>query len=549
MQQILGYKVLASAGNQAVYGAAGGVPIYATPSTPFEKARILIPAGNWAFFDPETSNTLSIAQIPTVNRVGIAVGVGKYVNGPSDNLRMTSYDFVSLCDIYEANVEPPRCPQVPKARVLFECLNCYDDVAIKVRWRNNNTEQNLGNNQWDEFTHYAKDICAACSNCSPADVSAAIACKLVESGEDQPYKYGKEGSWGYLPKPTKPYTVRRIAANELTYQYCLNPVANACAECVVVPAITGFTYTNGAGLQTVIFNGTTNPSNPAQTYLEQVDWVISQINDVIKDWGGKASKESGAEKNTCCPEKLNISSCFPITLLGQGAILIPTCNVVNPNLSAPNSAQCKDCTVPAATRTFAAGIEIEFHLDANECGCAPDILGKMSYGLEYDIEVFGIKSGSYAIVEDQATIIPENFGFQWVVKEFGQEIGGVGREEAYYNNYDAWFGQPMKDSKLLAIMSQCRTPYCSFHLGHSIEQSNISVQGDTYKPRWRSIFNIPSTDSVTLASFQDHFNAMLNARTCPIKRNVICWDTLTSTIVDDDQIEPGFNLSGVKYGE
>jgi hypothetical protein len=547
MQQTLGYKVLASAGNQAVYGAAGGVPVYADPSNPFKKARVLVPAGNYVFFNPDTNTTLSIAQIPTVDRIAIGVGVGPYVNGPSESLRLTSYDFVELCNINRANAEPPRCAQAPKVRVLYECVDCHDDVAIKVRWRNNNTEQNLSENQWDEFTHFAKETCAACGGCSPVDVSDAVSCKLVQSGEDQPYKYGKEGSWGYLKKPSRPYTMRRIRTGEITYQYCLNPVANACAECVVVPAITGFTYDAGAGPQQVLFNGTTNPSNPTQTYLEQVNWVIDQINAVIAAWGGKASKETGAEKNTCCPEKLNISSCYPITLLGDQQVVIPTCAVVNPNLTAPFSAQCRDCTVPANTRTYVAGVEIEFHLDPNECSCHTNILGKMSYAIEYDIEVFGIPKGSYQIVEDQAVIVPENFGFQWIVKEFGQETGGLGREEAYYNSYDQWFGQPMKDSKQEALMSQCRTPYCSFHLDHSVELSNISVSGDSYKPRWGSIFLVPSTDTVALASFQDHFNAMLTSRNCPVKTQVRCWDG--NAIIDDDQIEPGLNVSGRKYGE
>ena len=547
MQQTLGYKVLASAGNQAVY--AGGLPVWSTPNSPFEKARPLVPVGQWVYFNPDTGVSLALADVPTVDRLAIGVAVGTHVGGVADALRLTSYDMISLCDINYASAEPPRCPQAPKVRVLYECVDCHDDVAIKVRWRNNLTENNLSMNQWDEFTHFAKEVCATCGGCSPADVSDAVSCGLVKSGEDQPYKYGKEGSWGYLPKPPKPYTMRRIRAGEVTYQYCLNPVANACAECVVIPAITGMTYTDGTGLHTVNFTGSVNPANTTQSYLQQVDWIISQINNVISAWGGKASKESGGEKNTCCPEKLNVSSCYPFTLLGDQGLTINTCAVVQPNLTAPFSAQCRDCTVPANTRTFVAGVEIEFHLDANDCSCHPNILGKMSYGIEYDIEVFGIPNGSYTIVEDQAAVYPENFGFQWMTKEFGQEVGGQGREESYYNSYDAWFGQPMKDSKINGLMSVCTTPYCSFVLGHTIEQSNISVQGDVYKPRWESKFIIPSTDSVTLTSFQLYYNAMLAARTCPVKTSVVCWDVNTLTIVDQDQDETQPNYSGFKLGE
>src|SRR5690606_14757954 len=160
MSQISGYKILASSGNQPVY--AGGLPLYADPTNPFEKPQPLVPAGQYVIFDPLRNISLTLADIATRDRVGVGVGVGPIPGGVSESIRAVAYDMIDLCNIEAATAEPPRCPGAPKVRVLFECVTCHDDIAVKVRWRNNITENNLERNQWDEFTHFAKEICATC---------------------------------------------------------------------------------------------------------------------------------------------------------------------------------------------------------------------------------------------------------------------------------------------------------------------------------------------------------------------------------------------------
>jgi len=526
--QNVGFKKLVSSGNQVLYPA--DTPVFSVPTTSFgAPAKPLVKAGQWVWYNPETGVSVGSGALATMNQVAIGVGVGPHVGGPADFLQTCIYDAIDINGIDYSTVSPPRCAGAPSGRLLFDCLNCDSDIAVKIRYRNNNTEQFKDLNQWDHITLYASKACPSCDACTTADYSLAYACALEESLKVKPADFSKPtGSYGIPVSPTVPLSVTRISTGMTKYAFCLNPVVTTCSNCIKLDAIIGVRWV-GIGEEDAdvdtFFTNTVDPSDSTKTFKDQIDLIIDQINAdmAAKSLLGKAYRTHGAANN-CCPEKISIISCSAVKLLGgteEEAVAIDPCATGNMLAAVPIEAPCIGCDdeAPATTKTYAAGIEIAFDLEDYMCGCDIDLPGKAFHSIEYDVEVIGMDRAHYAWVEDQAMVMPQNSGYQLMHMELSEEIGGQGRNFDYYTLVRGWYGETIKTSRIKNLLTQCGDSYCVFTLGGGTLYSGISVQGDQYKPRWTQLFVIPSKDTATLTPFQTMYNAMLAQSKIPYKSN------------------------------
>lgn len=542
----VGFKVLASSGDQAIYTA--GQPIWSTPAVEHPNAEILplVKAGQFAFFDPLTGVSVNAGALASMNEVGICVGVGPRIGGPSKSLRMVIYDSLQINSIEYATVQPPRCATNPRGRLLINCISCDQPVGLTIRYRNSDTENSKDVNSWNRIDLTAKSVCNMCGDCTTADVSKAIACALEDSMKLKKPNYDiPSGDFPYINRDNPIVKITSIVAGQKGYNFCLNPVTAACGECIKLNAIIGIRWknadTSGETPEDIdtFFTNTVDPADTTKSFVDQLGTIVDQINaDILaNNFAGRAYLGHG-NQNTCCPNTLRIISCFDVVLLGgtQGSPTpINPCNTPANLLASQTIANaCKDCGDNAdTTKSFAGGLEIFFDLTDVTTGCLLDSGGRSFFGIEYNVEVTGIAPGEWMWIEDEELVLPENTGYQWMHIEAMQEVGGVGREEDYYNLSRGWYGEVVGSSRIKNLMAQGTESYCSFTLGGGTVRQTFVSNGSFFRGKWEQHFLIPSKDDTTIAGFQAYHAAMLSRDTVIVKGALNCK-------VDDDLLEGDF---------
>jgi hypothetical protein len=119
----------------------------------------------------------------------------------------------------------------------------------------------------------------------------------------------------------------------------------------------------------------------------------------------------------------------------------------------------------------------------------------------------GFRKKPWKVVEVQAMELPAGFGswIQW--QEYQNAPGGEGRRYRSSNYNRGTFYQPDKKSRVHAVTAKCSENYCSYYL-KSKSPSNAHTGPDGFVKQFSNI-HIPSTDSVTIASWEAFFTALL----------------------------------------
>lgn len=513
------FKVLASAGNQALYPS--GQPLFATavPENPLVPPRPLQKAGQLSFFDPIKGESVGSGDVAAMNEIGIALGIGPRIGGPATELRMVIYDALHIEGIEYLSVEGPRCASSPSGRLLINCVQCDEPVMVNIRYRNSNTESSKDMGQWNTITLDAKKVCNSCGDCTAEDVSAAVACALADNLRLKKPNYSQPAGNFSAMSPLVEEVVRitAITADQKGYDFCLNPITNACGECIKLTAIIGVKWATVGEDSDVItyFEYTVDPDDTTKTFTDQVDSIIDQINaDMLtKGLRGRAYRASTGNANTCCPIKIRIISCTDVVLLtGEEGDTddVDPCNEPASILTPITiNSDCVDCgDSGSSSKTFSAGIELSFILPDTKLGCVPDSNGISWYGIDYDIEVIGVPDGEWMWIEDNELVLPANTGYQWMQIELQQEVGGVGRNQDYYHLTKGYYGELTDSSRAKNLTVQGTKSYCAFTLGGGTIRQTFVSNGAFFKGKWEQHILIPSADSNTSTPFQTMLNAI-----------------------------------------
>jgi len=129
--------------------------------------------------------------------------------------------------------------------------------------------------------------------------------------------------------------------------------------------------------------------------------------------------------------------------------------------------------------------------------------------------------------------MPENLGYDWLVREYKSENSGRGRN---HDNYEwpgyGYNGLPLDRGRTSGISPcvKCAGQYCSYALEHTVPHHDFSVHGQYAEYRGRTIVLIPTEDSITRTEFEAVINPYLTSQGCPIKKEITCG-------VDQDQIQ------------
>lgn len=480
--------------------------------------------------------TIDYTDLPNLAGKDIYLGVGYDADGDglSEGIRRIAGTDgkIDKCMLDEAKVSAPVCGQPQILATYIDCVQCREEYAATFRYRDNYTQSfGISRNDWETITVSAQTDCCSCDDCSPEANCDEIICKLVDEFNNE-VNYDINGK-GYPDRveyyPELPYRAVRLHDNWNTY--CLSPLASECSceNCTGIDAIVSATI----GGEVVEFTGNLSPTNNAVTNIAQLKGIAHQIecafDEIIGPHSGFAFVTGGGP-DSCCPAALHVVTCDDSFVLTGVSGDIDTCEAINPYPEFAKKMTCVDCGSSPSTPEDApkCGLAIIIDQPTIDCDCY----------LNRPWAFYG-RHGEFTFVKDAndctpivkaaellAPKLPENFGSQIQFDEYNQDIGGDTRNYSEFNNRQGWLGLPDSTAKVRnAVTADCHKSYCQYFLGHSQEARSHNPRNNFPNlRRLSSYINIPSDDDVTLGSFEEFFNALLEAGSgnCKVIGPVTC---------------------------
>lgn len=476
--------------------------------------------------------TVGVADIPNITG---DLYIGRFVDldcdGVADDVQLIAGEHLTKCDVDSASVASPTCG-LPSIKALsIDCVECHETYTVEVRLEDNVTRT------WSPLHVPAKCVasytteCCTCDDCDPEANCNDIICGLVDS---------LNGELNLMIDKNTPYPDRKKARKERRYKafrghanwftYCLVPEKSECdcEGCTTIPAITGATV----GGEAVELQGNLTPDGAA-TYIPQVQNIAQQLNCAFEKNIGKHSGfafvTAGVTK--CCPLQLHVNTCdagfvlegaevcengfLPLEFTNSGcctqvdpetgACIIPEDKVENPScwlavVADPPKPDCKGCYLDKPWMWYGNKLDIQLLKDPNDC--SPEWR-------------------SYDILESQS---PRNFGAQIQWLEYKHAFPrGKGRRHNVSNQRRGWLGDFESDARVNQVKAKCDSLYCSYSLGYSSDEKS-QLDSRKYCKEYASVFHIDSCDDVTLASWEEFFNALITDQNgaCKVIGDVTC---------------------------
>jgi hypothetical protein len=543
MPNIVRENILASSGNQSLFPAGTAVYLFDASGPPTLNGVL---ANQLVIYNYDTNVSLSPGEtILTADKIVIAQGVDLNGDGLADTLRGPFGDKIYGCNISGANVKPPVCGLVDVLDISASCIRCDEDYSLNITVEDDLTQNQYPYNRPAVYTFSVNAGCCACDSCTDGVDCQALFCLLADQINGK--NTGNALTSGqFLQRArnrsvaTQPFYAYPLYAND--YIFCLSTidaVADTCDNCNYVEAINGITINAGDEDEiTVNFTNTVSVVGAERlSLISRLPRIVQLINAAFEANGSVGSavitrglNGSGAP---CCDYQLRINSCVPIELFdddGEVSTPLEPCVEGSPFEDIITEGTCKGCSTPTTT-TPTCGLRLVAKPVDIFCNCytSPDTpRGWFSRKLGVNIgQDSGFTCGSFHINRVQVATIPEGFGYEWQVRAANQSVGGMGRD------YNPWgwdphgrWGSPLAGSRgtegHLGIV--CAESYCVYSIEHVLPNADISVQGNVYGNRGRTIVLIPFDDSVTQSEFEAIINPYLLSSHCPNKVILYCVD-------------------------
>lgn len=551
-------NILAFKGDQSFF--PGDKPVFVTDAAGNTTLNGLLD-GQGVIYDFQTGVSLAWnggATAATNPRIVIGVGKDTDGDGLADVILKPFGEKIYGNSVQAATAEPPALGLQPVKDLLFRCTNCNEDYSFSIQVEDDNTQNQFPFNRWEEFAYSVNAGCCECDSCDDGVDPTQLVCAMVDrinevSGSASPTKrsvFSKQ----QRRAPKKPFTAVRLYGdtNPNIYNsldFCINPVAGTCDDCVQMDAIRGLNFNHPVnGATAVEFSPPTYDSGAGTSLQAHLPRIINEINAALDGYGSAVLVTSlEGSGRPCAAYHIQVNSCDPgFELLDENNAPIPTCGASNPFTSVSYANDCKDCDgndIGTTGWTPTAGIRIIANPIDIQCTC--DFPDNTPRGiLQRDIRVVAgtnFACGSYIVRDVQNLQIPRNLGYEWKWREYTSANGGMGK------SHNAWgfdpkgnFGLPLEarngsgGSRAYATEAECKETYCVYSLEHSIPTSDIGIHGRQVSPRGTTIFLIPNGDTTTANEFEGFWNTY--AGTLPLSP--------LDCAVDQDQVEQTLDGQG-----
>lgn len=530
MSRISRENILAAYGDQAVYASDQAMFT--------EDGYSLLSPGQLAVWDPVTLKSLGAGITPaTKGRIVISVGVDE------KTIKSCFGDELYGNNIQAVTCEPSRCGAANVWDILWNDVSCDEDYTINITRKDDATQNSYPYNKPATYSYTVKASTCACSSCDSGVDGRLLACALRDSINAKRSATTKLSTFlpSKLNTQSKGFTAHVLYGgdnpdsdtNATTYVFCINPVVEATCDgnCIHMDKLVkGISFTEAGEedpTEVAITSTAYTTPTPDQGFLYDIDRIVAQINTAL-DGNGSAAIIRGA--GGCCPFKLEINSCYTDIQLWSDDFTteIEPCETYNPfdpaDFPITSEHSCKNCDT-APTRTFTRGLRIISDPVILPCGDNPDLNPKVMKTI--DLNVFAVGGFSCAqtyIRETQASVIPENLGYDWIVRDYLSENGGTGRgQDAFEHLGYGAAGYPLGRGRSGGIQPiKCGDTFCSYAIAHTLPHTDPGVRGVPHATRGTTIVLIPSEDSVTRADFEALLNPYISAANPIIKTTVTC---------------------------
>lgn len=534
MSRVSRENILASYGDQAL--VTSGTLIFNNDGT------TNINPGQIAVWNPVTNKAIGAgATITTNDRIVVSVGVDK------KTIRSAFGDEIYGQFIQAATAEGPACGLVPVWDILWNDVNCDEDFTLNISVMNDSIQNTYPYNKPAVYTYTVKAGTCACASCDNGIDGHALACALRDAINAERSPLTKTSTFvpSKLPQKAKGFSATILyggdnpdsATNPTTFQYCVNPVVDdTCGgSCINMDtSITEISFTLPGDEDPTTFPITStavdNGEDPDMGLVNELENIVNQINTIL-DGNGTAVLIKGV--GPCCPYKLEVNTCYNDFAITD----IDPCDSFNPydaeDFPITSEHSCKNCNT-APTRTFTRGIRIFAEpLDFNCDNCRPDLNPQWMKVPEINVyPVSGFACSNAYVRNTQTGQLPENLGYDWIVRDYMSNNGGTGRGHDAYEHFGyGAAGFPLKRGRNGGIKNIfCTKSYCSYAIAHGLPHSNTTVRGDAFATRGTTIILVPSEDTTTRTELEAILNGYIPTSLFPKKTTITCAS-------DQDQVE------------
>lgn len=489
---------LASTGNLAVNNLkSSGDPVFTGSST----APYNVLSGEIVVFNPRTNQILDDGDIATANYVSIAVGVGPE-GQLAKELRYIGGEDFNLCDFeMTGTVGAPVCGYPQILHVFFDGTTCESAATIMFLLDDSLVRSRYNFNELAKYIFTANPPCTDCSSCTPSDNGEAIRDSFVDQINAKPQEnpftlsHFQNRDITHLYQPFRAMKLYNTADSFKTF--CLSLNDSSCDNCAYVDGITGITIDG----ESIDFTYTTvTVGEDPQTLKSQMDRVVESINTAL---GGDGYAYLTKGIGGCCPYSITISSPVSVTLTTSEGEITP-CEEIN----------------PFASTSYSHGFAVLIDPVTVECLCdlpPDDVPNYYGRTLKAEFVGDGWACNQTEVIEKQAQVIPEGFGYFWQDKERYQHRGGSGRN---FRNSDRYQGKtyyrPDAHSRVMAAPAtvKCNENYCQYFLRTTQGKLNkFSNALKTYNTNGSWIL-VPERDSTTRTSWELFLNALYSRGIC-----------------------------------
>lgn len=170
--------------------------------------------------------------------------------------------------------------------------------------------------------------------------------------------------------------------------------------------------------------------------------------------------------------------------------------------------------------TYAAGFEITFKTNAQDCGCFPkaeSIMQRYTIGSIQTILNSGWAPNSTLATQDLSTLtMPKGVGADLQWEEYMEMPGGTGFDGL--NNEVETTGAPyyaqLEVSRTKNLLVECEETYCQYSVGHHSVSQNENANNQNWAPKFITTILIPVGDNTTKSAVENVLNAFVTSGPC-----------------------------------
>lgn len=470
--------------------------------------------GDLIVYNPDTNKTINVAGIATARKVRWAVGYNPDRNGIfATELRHIGGDDIDLCKTFlQIKAQTPQCPLPHVIDFEWDCTWSGKDHGFRIDIDDWMTRSYFKEGAVGSLIYNLRTDLEGCASCSEEQNGTAMACQLAAKINGDFIKgYPGTSKLGLLSgKPATGIWAAQKFTNKVVITLEESAVEPTCGSGC---AVKGLKSIGASGVDTKTFVNAVNPAAPTETLVEQLGFVIDQINVFLRGKGTAYLKKTG-----CCTYQIEINTCLTgVTLTyHDDSTSIGTVSAAFASFT-PNP-DCVGCSDQDPV-TLTTGIRI--YVDPLELPCRcqyPDGNPPSYYGRSVKVSVFGDgwKNTTQRIVQVQAMQVHRGTGYEVEQHEYTQSQGGQGFDfpnDTMYSNDR--LSQPLKKSRAnLSSVAVCEKLYCVWSVVTEEHMAGSTIARHVSNSQTLSHLNIPREDEVTIQAAQDVIEALAARGLC-----------------------------------